>query len=382
MLIQAVPARAGSSRRSTRRLIWPLAVLVAVPAMLAGLSTAAIGAVGARQAVAGPGAPATTAVPSYCQSGGPKLWNNLAICGWPSPDNTGPDLANCLDRKLVPVGNGTSAIVLNTPNQVVSCEKLQGPVLIQAANVTIKDSMVETKHGTGASGSAAITIDVGASATITHVAVDGGNSVHACIWHQGLSMIVDAVNCYGSNDGIFAWNPTVGTSTQGSNYSISNSYFHDFTKATANGHDDGFQTEGSSHGFVNHNTYRMTTNSTSAIAIWDSRADSNDITVSNNLIAGGGFSVYAEDYNPGDGAPGNPSQVGGFSVTNILFEDNSFSTILSGCVGKYGVWFTRTAWPPYYGGPTDGWHRLGNVVLETGQNIDNTNPSSDGHVCS
>ena len=372
MLIQAVPARIGSCRKLIRRLIWPLAVLVAVPALLAGVSAPAVGALSARQ---------VPALPSYCQSGGSGLWQHLASCGWPGARNTGPNLANCPDHSLAPVGNGTTPIVLDKANQVVTCEKLLGPVNIRAKHVTITNSMVEPKRGQGALASAAVTIDFGASAIIDDVTIDGDHAVHACIWHQGLRMVVKALNCYGAHDGIFTWNPTNRTSTEGNDFSISNSYFHGFINPTANAHDDGYQTEGSDNGLVHHNTFRMTTNSTSAVAIWDSRANANDITVSDNLIAGGGFSVYAEDYSPRDSTPRDGFAVGGFSVTNIVFDDNSFSTILSGCVGKYGIWFTRPAWAPYFGGPTDGWNRVGNVVLETGQPVDNGNPYNSRQLC-
>jgi len=118
----------------------------------------------------------------------------------------------------------------------------------------------------------------------------------------------------------------------------------------------------------------MTAGADSAIAIWDSLKTSDSIAVSNNLITGGGFAIYAEDYNPGAGDPGNKSAASGFSDTNITFTDNSFSTYAGGCVGQFGVWFTRPSWTPYAGGPTDGWHRSGNTVLETGENIDNGNP--------
>jgi len=357
------------------------ALSLAIPTALAGMAslypasanaapTAQTRAVASRAA----------AVPAYCHSGGTRLWENLATCGWPNSANTGPDEAKCRDGRLTQRGDGTTPIVLSKANEVVDCTDLRGPVEVTAAGVTIKNSMVTVKNGSGVSGSAAVTIEVGGSAVISHVAIDGGKSVHACLWHEGTQLQVSAVNCYGVNDAIFAW-ATSNPSTTGNNYSITDSYFHDFTQETANGHDDGFQTEGSSHGLISHNTFRMTLSSTSAISVWDSRTNSNDITVSDNLISGGGFSVYAEDYNPGDGAPAHLSPVGGFSVTNIQFDNNSFSTILSGCVGKYGVWFTRPSWEPYHGGPTDGWHRLGNVVLETGENVDNGNPHSDGKLC-
>ncbi len=319
------------------------------------------------------------ALPAYCQSGGQALWANLAACGWPDASNTGPQLADC-PNGLIPQGNGTTPIVLSVDYETVSCADLRGPVEIKAAGVTIKDSVVTTAHGTGASGTAAITNEVGSSATISHVTIDGDNTEAACIWHEGDELLVEAVNCDGTDDGFFAWSAS-GSASSGNDYWVTDSYFHDFTTATGNGHEDGFQTEGSSEGLLSHNTFQMALGASSAIGIWDSRKSSTDITVTDNLISGGAFAVYAEDYNPGDGAPGDASAIGGNSVAGIQFDGNFFSAEASGCVGKYGAWFTRNAWQPYAGGPTDGWHRIGNTVLETNANIDDTNPTSNGKLC-
>ncbi len=166
---------------------------------------------------------------------------------------------------------------------------------------------------------------------------------------------------FGTNDGIFSWD--------GNNFTIENNYLHDFTTQASNGHVDGFQTEGASHGIIRHNVFDVTQGQTSAIAIWNSRRNSDDILIDNNLLAGGGFTIYAEDYNPSEQNP-----EGGYSVTNIRITNNSFSTVHYPCVGRWGVWFTR-------GAPTDGWRRSGNVVLETGQNIDRNNPIVNGIEC-
>lgn len=255
---------------------------------------------------------------------------------------------------------------------------------IQAKNVTVENSAITSnsgKTGTNANGTSDILVDDGASATIAHVRINGDDGVHACIWHEGIRLTVDAVNCYGVDDGIFSWADTGYSRTTGNNFIIKDSYFHGLTTRTANGHEDGYQTEGAANGLIEHNTYKMVASDDSAIAIWDGLKDSKNITVTDNLIAGGGFAIYAEDYNPGDGGPGDASALGGFSVTDIRFTDNVFSTQASGCVGNFGVWFARPTWSPYFGGPTDGWHRSDNRVLETGQNIDNSNPHSNGILC-
>jgi len=314
--------------------------------------------------------------PAYCHTGGPELWANLAACGWPGPTNTGPDLSRCPGGQLTDDGGSiTRTVPVTKPNTVISCESVHGMLDIEAQNVTIENSVVVANSGMtgeGANGTGAIKVEDGASAVIDHVKIDGDDGVHACIWHQGTSLTVNAVNCSGSDDGIFSWADSSSPGS-GDHFVIKNSYFHGFTTATSNGHEDGYQTEGASFGLIKHNTYKMTTGADSAIAIWDSLKSSFDIRVRHNLITGGGFAIYAEDYHPGDGGPGDPSAVGGFSDTDISFVGNLFSTQASGCIGQFGVWFERP-WPPYDGGPTDGWRRSGNRVLETGENMDNGNP--------
>lgn len=319
--------------------------------------------------------------PSYCTTGGPQLWANLEACGRPGPANTGYPLGTALTN--------TSGRTITSNNAVISNERISGQLVIRATNVTIKNSYIIWDGG-GVSGRGVIKVELGASATIDHVEINGLGRTHACVWHEGSSMTATAVNCYGVNDGMFGW--ALNTSTSGNNVTISDSYFHDFTTNAANGHIDGFQTEGSSNGRITHNTFNMPGEATSAISIWNSLKSSDDWTIQDNLFTGAGFTLYAEDYS----GPGNVmaaenvanSAVGGYTVTNIRFLNNKFSTSqfphaaanTSACVGTWGTWFFRSKWPPYYAGPTDLWNqggslRAGNTVLETGQNIDRGGPT-------
>jgi hypothetical protein len=319
--------------------------------------------------------------PSYCTTGGPQLWANLATCGWPSPTNTGYPAGTTLTN--------TTGRTITTNNAVISGERISGQLIISATNVTVRNSSISWDGG-GAGGSGVIKVEVGASATIDHVEINGLNHTHACVWHEGNSMTAIAVNCYGVNDGMFSWAQNTGTS--GDNVNISDSYFHDFTTNAANGHIDGYQTEGASHGRLTHNTYNMAGSASSAVSIWDGLKNSDDWTIQNNLFTGGGFTLYAEDYNGPNNSSAQEnvanSAVGGFTVTNIRYINNKFSTSRfphgsgdnNACVGEWGTWFYRGGWPPYFAGPTDLWNRggslrSGNVVLETGQNIDRGGPT-------
>jgi hypothetical protein len=277
----------------------------------------------------------------------------------------------------------TRVIRITAPGTVIACQDIRGMVDVEAQNVTIKNSVIESnsgKTGEAANGTAGIKIEDGASAIVDHVKINGDDGVHACVWDQGAREVVNAVDCYGVDDGVWSWADSSYSQTTGDHFVVENSYFHDFTTRTSNGHEDGYQTEGASDGLIQHNTYQMTAAADSAVAIWDSLRDSHNIKVDGNLITGGGFAIYAEDYNPGDGGPGDPAAAGGFSVTDIRFAGNVFSTEAAGCVGQFGIWFGRAGWT-YNGGPTDGWFRHGNTVLETGQDVDKGNPSGNGLSC-
>ena len=217
----------------------------------------------------------------------------------------------------------TRTIRITTPGTVINCEHVEGMIDVEAPNFTIKNSIVVAnsgKTGIAANGSGAIKIEDGASAVVDHVKINGDRGVMACVWDQGTSEVVEAVNCFGSDDGIWSWADMGYSHTTGDHFVIRDSYIHDLTTRTSNGHEDGFQTEGASYGVIEHNTVRMTTIADSALAIWDSLKSSHDILVKDNLLTGGGFAIYAEDYNPGDGSSPNFRATGGFSVTGIRYR--------------------------------------------------------------
>lgn len=367
-----------NARRTRTGLIaLPLVLLVGVLAALVGTAPgqASVAALSSSPPVSRSAAAAS--MPSQCGTSGSYVWSHLHACGWSSAGTTGPQPKNCPGGTLKPRGdNNQSVIHVRTAGAVVSCQDIKGCLSIEATGVIVRDVAVRCtsgRTGEAANGTAVISVLHGASARIVRTATDGLRGVHACVWHMGTKLEVNRLDCKHVNDGIFSW-ASSGDSSEGDHFTILNSYLHDFTTRTANGHIDGYQTEGASHGLIRHNTLLMTSddsnNSDSAVAIWDSQKSSSDILVKHNLVAGGGFSVYAHDY-----SPSNDNPQGGYSVSDIRFVDNVFSKHLFGCVGYWGVWFTR-------GQPTDGWHRTGNKVLETQADIDDKNPANGGQVCS
>ena len=254
-----------------------------------------------------PGSSTTTTTPSttastVASSGCANPWANLEGCGWPGPGNTGPRLGNCPNGLTADSGSTTREITVSTDGAVISCQRITGALIITGRNVIIRDSVV-SHDGGGDGGSGVIVVDNGGSATIERVETDGLNRTHACVWHEGSAVTVDGLNCHGVNDGVFAWADTGYASTSGDNFTVRNSYLHDFTTHAANGHIDGFQTEGAANGLIAGNTFLMPADATSAIAIWNGLKSATNITVRANLITGGGFSIYAQDYHPSEQSP-------------------------------------------------------------------------------
>lgn len=351
------------NRRNARFPALLTAALIALVSCLMSPAPQASAATRAASASAERGAPAACKQSDY-------LWSHLARCGRAGSGNTGPRMKAC-PGGLKPMGSAiTDQITVSKDGASITCKQITGCLTIDATGVLIKHVRISCSSGsTGeeANGTGVIKVLGGAEVKIARTDIDGQRAVHSCIWHEGARMVAVRVDCRGVNDGIFAW-----SEPGGDNFTIRRSYFHDLTTATANGHVDGFQTEGAANGRIVGNTYLMTTDNddeaTSAIAIWNSFRDSRNIVVADNLIAGGGFAVYAEDYSPSEDAP-----EGAYVTENISFSDNAFSQRLFGCVGVFGVWFRV--------GPTDGWQRSGNYVLETGESVDGGNPRFQGREC-
>jgi len=293
--------------------------------------------------------PSTTSPSVNCTT---AVWQNLDSCGWAGPATTGYTSSSL---------RITSPRTVTVDGTVIDGERISGGLVIAAKGVVVRNSWISNSAG-GVNASAVVDVVPGASLTIEHSTLDGQNATHACLWFEGTGGVTARYNeMYGCNDGIFSWD--------GDNFTLESNYLHSFTTQAANGHIDGFQTEGAVNGVIRHNTIDVEQDQNSAVAIWNDRRSSNNILVDSNLLSGGGFTVYAEDYSPSEASP-----AGGYSVTNITISNNRFSTVHYGCVGYWGVWFPR-------GAPTDGWKRSGNKVLETGQSVDSGNPTYQGTTC-
>lgn len=269
-------------------------------------------------------APTTTPTPA---SQGNNCAPHPSACGFPDASNTG-----------VPPGTSLApaeGITITQAGAVVQNLKITGCIDVKASNVTIKNVEVIS----GVSGSFCIFIESGISGTLIedstiHGQDSGNNSVEYAIRDWGNGTKVLRVNMYWCTECI-----------QSGGATVQDSYIHDI--ATIKGaHYEDFYDGGGAPGGLNlqHNTLF---NQQSQTAVMYSAADSGpvqNLTINNNLIAGGGYSIY------------------GGNGTGIKITNNRFSTIFFPKVGQYGV-------AAYFDSSASGNIASGNVEDDTGASL-------------
>jgi hypothetical protein len=184
---------------------------------------------------------------------------------------------------------------------------------VYAPNVTIRNvKIIRTSVDMWA-----VRVAKGGSATISHVEIagkdKGSESVQYAILNQTSNQVkVDHANLHHCADCI-----------QGEAMTVTDSYIHDMANPPG-AHVDGFQCNASCGVTLRHNTILNEWSQTAAIALFGDFGTPANSVIDNNLLAGGGYSVYG-------GVAGS---------TNIKVTNNRFSKIF---FPKGGYWGVETA---------------------------------------
>lgn len=231
--------------------------------------------------------------------------------GYPNATNTGPKLASCPGEKLTKyTGTGDYR---PASNEVVSCIEFDDQAIYissSVSNVTIENCLFVT------------TVDLFINVQGSHVTIqDNRFQGPAGTWirnsYSGDHLTILRNDFSGmANAAEF----NVGYET------LEDNYAHDFGNVDPTQHADGLQTDGTSHLVIRHNTVLLNDvyGATGAISVMGDTGD--DVLVENNMVAGGGYTIY----------PGGPN------YTNIRFLDNCFSTMFypgKAQTGAYGPWY-------------------------------------------
>jgi len=232
---------------------------------------------------------------------------------WPDATNTGVPQGTT----LTPSGS----VATSAPGQVISSLAIAGTITVNHPGVTIQNCTIESS-GTGAFGVAIRHVN---DATIRNCAISGTRPSGGTDPDGGGRLQFAVKDVYGDTTGtaVLACNIWDTANSIGLlNGLIQDNYVHDMGYIAAD-HVDCIIAEASSGLTIRHNTLLNAVNQTSCIALYSQTANSDHVTVDNNLMAGGGYCVYG----------GNDP----FQGTFMVFTNNQFSTRYYSGGGSFGV---------------------------------------------
>jgi hypothetical protein len=208
-----------------------------------------------------------------------------SACGFPDRTNTGVTPGTQL-------ASVDGVVTLDRPGEVYEDKQVTGAIVVTAADVTIRNvRLIVTDPYYG------IRVTPGgnwnddrANLVVDHVEIDmNGNMGMKAIAFNGYTLrhafVHDGADC-----AHFSADVTISDSFCVLGPDADRDGWPDGMGFCDSGeHFDGFQTNGGTHSLIRHNTVRNPCSQTSAIALF---GRVRDITVADNLLAGGGYSLY------------------------------------------------------------------------------------------
>lgn len=262
-----------------------------------------------------------------------------AVSSRPGPGNTGVPAGTVLTAAGVPVVDSQGLIYLNTSGAVYDGKLFAGGVRVNAANVTIRNSLVRGQ----------IIVNAGGSLTITDSEVTGTSILPVCdttLWNDraktdglrsnsGASLNAARLNIHDfGKAAMIAGNAT-----------IADSWLHGFTVGYCDGggaatHSDGVFVWPSSGnrltgnfidaGYASDGSVIGGQFMTAAILLHGDPMTHSNSTYDGNTLGGGGYIVYCANSGPG-----------------MLWTNNKF--LRDANFPNGGIWGPRTAWTPTAG---------------------------------
>jgi hypothetical protein len=343
----AAPAPLRRSRRP--RLPRPLrksAKAAAVAAVLAGFG-----------AVAAPMAASAATSHAGAQAGKSSM-DCAAVpsaCGFPDATNTGVPAGAASSLKTVPAQvssgpgwyfNPAGWVQVTGNNAVLSGLNIPYNVNVSgASNVTIENDQITSSGAT----SYGITLRHTANVTIENNTISGLDAASG-------RLMVGVKDIYGDSTGLQVLNNNIadtGTGVQVEQGLVQGNYIHNMGYLPGD-HINGVTSNGgvAAELTINHNTILVDHNQTDAIGLFEDFGTQQNRTISNNLLGGGSYAIYAGQ------------NTGRTPTSNIVVTGNHITTDLYPNGGVYGP---VTAYNPT--GTGDSF--TGNVWDNTGQTIPN-----------
>ncbi len=298
------PPESGGQPPGRRRRVF-VTVAVGLAALITLSSLAAVGAFNGN-----------AAVPTNCAA-------TPSTCGYPDGTNTGVPAGTTLKSVPAQVSSGpgwhyntaTKAVNVTVSGTVLSGLSIPANLTIAASNVTVKNVQVVT------GGTFGISLTHTTGVTIENSTVSGQNATTGRV-------NVAIADVYGDSTGMVIKDNNVSlfrTAMQISNGLVQGNYIHD-PGYIAGDHTNGVVTSGGNGPMViENNTIFNSVGQTDAISL-DAATSGKPVanqTVDNNLLAGGGYTIYA------GGGQGN-------TTSNIVITGNRFGQQYYPKGGQFG----------------------------------------------
>jgi hypothetical protein len=229
-------------------------------------------------------------------------------CGYPDTTNTGVPAGTRLT-----VVNGT--VQLDTPGQVYSNKEVRGDIIVSAANVTIEKVKVVGGEGDYYPIRSFGSAPRGLVVRDTEIDMEGFMNGKGIAFDNYTATRVFFHD--GSDCAHFGVNVTIQDSLCVSGPDSDDDGWPDSTGfCDGPEHIDGFQSGGGDNIKLLHNTVRNPCDETSAILISANQSPASNVRVENNLMAGGGYTLYCR----GPTAPVSNETVTGNRISREFFR--------------------------------------------------------------
>ncbi|WEX75004.1 hypothetical protein PYH37_000328 [Sinorhizobium numidicum] len=204
---------------------------------------------------------------------------------FPDASNTGVPQGTNLTRH-------TGTLHITTDNAVIENLEIDGNIIIDAKNVTLKNIKLTTDDFNG------IEVMGGATGfTLMDSEIDGGGTAHNGLMAQGTIL---RTNIHGVENGMTLYGPS----------EIRDNYIHGLA-GDASSHFDGIEINGGHDIQILHNTVINPHDQTAAIMLDNWAAGLSNIKVDGNYLEGGGYTLYLDD-----NFSGGPVDDASISITN------------------------------------------------------------------
>jgi hypothetical protein len=251
------------------------------------------------------------------QGGGPvgtNYFSNPSAHGYPDATNTGPVAGTSFTTY-----SGTLQAASNTTYQNLIITG--GLLFTGVSNVTVINCKISGQTW----GSRVVYCEYGSVSgiVIRNCDIDGGHTNPSTVGVAGDGYTLDACNIHGTTDAIDV----------GSDCTVQNCYVHDLQELSGD-HTDGLQSSGGGNYLIQHNT--IDANGTnSAIFLGPDQGNIVGVTVHDNILAGGGYTMY--------GGNGTSYTCSNEVITNNRFvRDYVYGPTDFGAGGTYT--FTGNVW--------------------------------------